>query len=137
MGAGSPKVRNGSADGRILFGAILVDVAGVGNLSLGGRVDAMDLARREALEMGKPKLLRKRVDLGVPEELLACHVYLRDRRVPFERALAGDLLWKVVACIQELEERPHCVDVFVGELYLTRLVSESVSPFFLMADLSQ
>lgn len=45
MAAGGPEVGDRGTDGSILLGGELVDVAGIGDLALGSRVDTMDLAR--------------------------------------------------------------------------------------------
>jgi hypothetical protein len=121
VGARGPEVGDGHADGRVVLGGVLVDVAGVGDLAFGGRVDAVDLARREVLEVREAELLRKGVDLSVLEELLARHVHLGDRGILLQRALPGHLLGEVVARVEELEEAPHRVDVFAGELDLAGL----------------
>lgn len=46
MAAGGPERGDGGADRRVLLGRELVHVAGIGDLALGRRVDAVDLARR-------------------------------------------------------------------------------------------
>lgn len=121
MAAGGPERGNGGADRRVLLGRELVHVAGIGDLALGRRVDAVDLARRQALEVGKAKLLGERIHLGVLEELVARHVDVGDRGVLLERALAGHLLGEVVARVEELEEAADGLNVLAGELDLAGL----------------
>lgn len=121
VAAGGPEVGDGHADGRVLGRRVLVDVAGVGDLALGGRVDAVDLARRQVLEAGQAELVGQRVHARVLEQLVARHVHLGDRRVLLERPLAGNLAREVVARVQELEEAADRVEVFVGEFDLARL----------------
>ena len=71
MRAGRPEVGDGGADGGIVLGGELVHVAGVGDLALGGAVDAVDLGRGQVLEVGQAKLLGDRVHARVLEQLLA------------------------------------------------------------------
>jgi hypothetical protein len=121
VGAGSPEARDGCANGSIVGAGIGVDVAGVGDLALGSRVDAVDLGAREGLEARDAKLLGECVDAGVLEELVAAVVDRGDRGVRLEDALAGELLREVFASVEEFEEASDSVDVVVWELDLTRL----------------
>ena len=121
VAAGGPEVGHGRTNGRVLLGRVLVDVAGVGDLALGSRVDAMDLARGEVLEQCESKFLRQGVDLGVLEELLARHVDVGDRGVLLQRSLAGHFLGEIVAGVEEFEEAANGLEVFVGKLDLTGL----------------
>lgn len=129
MGAGSPEVGDGGTDGGVVLGGELVDVAGVGDLALGGRVDAVDLVGREVLEVGEAELLGDGVHARVLEKLLAREVDLGNRGVLLQRALAGNLLGEVIACVQELEEAAHGVDVFGGELDLAGLFGKGSISF--------
>ena len=71
MAAGSPEVGDGGAHGGVLLAGVLVDVAGVGDLALGGRVDAVDLAAGQTPKFVHAELLCEGVDAGVFEELYA------------------------------------------------------------------
>ena len=119
--ARGPEVGNRSADRGVVLAGELVYVARVSNLALGRRVDAVDLARGEVLEMGQTELLGKSVDLGVLEKLIAARVDLGNRWVLLKRALARDLLREVVARVQKLEEASNGIDVLAGELNLAGL----------------
>lgn len=123
VAAGGPERSDGGADRRVLLGRELVNVAGVGDLALGRRVDAVDLARRQALEVGKAELLGERVHLGVLEELVARHVDVGNRGVLLERALARHLLGEVIARVEELEEAADGVNVLAGKLDLAGLLA--------------
>lgn len=57
MTAGSPEVRHRGADGRVVLAGVLVDVAGVRDLSLGGRIDTVNLAARERSKLLHAELL--------------------------------------------------------------------------------
>lgn len=127
MTPGSPEVGDRCADGRVTDASVLVDVASVCDLALGGRADAVDLRRGEVLELLKPELLGKCVDARVLEKLIAGVVDLGLGGVGFERPLTGHLAGEVLARVKELEEAPYCVDVFVRELYLAGLLCKMVS----------
>lgn len=121
VAAGGPEVGDGCADRGVLARGELIHVAGVCNLAFGGRVDAMDFARRQILEEGHAELLGYCVYSRVLEELDARVVDLGERRVRLECPLAGAFLGEVLAGIEELEEAADGVDVLVTEVDLTGL----------------
>lgn len=121
VGAGSPEARDGCANGGIVGAGVGVDVAGIGDLALGSRVDAVDLGARESLEAQDAKLLGECVNAGVLEELIAAVVDRGDRGIGLEDALAGELLREVFASVEELEEASDGVNVIFWELDLAWL----------------
>lgn len=125
VAAGGPEVGDGRAHRRVLLAGVLVDVAGVRDLALGGRVDAVDLAARQALELVHAELLGYRVDARMLEQLLARLVDGRQGGVRLEQALAGQLLGEVVAGVEVLEEAADGVDLVAHELNLSGLVGRN------------
>ena len=113
MAPRGPEVGDGRAHGGVGGRRVLVDVPGVGDLALGRRADAVDLARGQVLELVEAELLAEGVDARVLEQLVARVVDLGHGRVGLERALAGDLAREVLARVEELEEAADGVDVFV------------------------
>lgn len=95
----SPEAGNGRADRSVVGASVGVDVAGVGDLALGGRVDAVNLGAGEGAQCVDTKLLGKSVDARVLEELVARVVDGRGRGVVLEDALAGYLLGEILARI--------------------------------------
>ena len=71
VAAGGPEVGDRGTHGGVLLAGVLVDVAGVGDLALGGRVDAVDLAAGQTPKFVHAELLCEGVDAGVFEELYA------------------------------------------------------------------
>ena len=125
MAARSPEVGDGRADRRVLLGCKFVNVARISDLALSRRVDAVDLARSQVLEVREPKLLGQCVHLGVLEELVARHIHIRNRGVLLQRPLAGRLLREVIARVEKLKEAADSVDIFAGELNVARLRCET------------
>ena len=125
MAAGGPEVGDRSAHRGVLLAGVLVDVAGVGDLALGGRVDAVDLAAGQAPKLVHAELLREGIDARVLEELLARLVHGRQGGIGLERALSRQLLRKVVAGVQVLEEASDGVVFLARELDLPRLCAET------------
>lgn len=125
MTARSPEVGDGGADGHVVIGRELVDVTRVRDLALGRGIDAVDLARRQVLEVRQAISLCQRVHPRVLQELFARLIHLGDRGVEFKETLARQFPRKVVACVQELEKAADCIQVFFRKLDLTGLCSWS------------
>lgn len=121
MAAGGPEVGDGGADGGVVPAGVLVDVAGVGDLALGRRVDAVDLAAREAPQLVHAELLGQRVDARMLQQLLTCLVYGGYGGVLLQQSLARQLLREVVARVEEFEEAADGVELVGWEVYLSRL----------------
>ena len=117
----SPEAGNRGAHLGVVLAGIGVDVACVGNLAAGRRVDAVDLGAGQALEVRDAKLLGQRVDARVLEELVARVVDAGGRRVVLEDALAWEFPWEVLARVEELEEGSDGADILVGEVNLAGL----------------
>lgn len=132
VAAGGPEVGDGGADGGVVLAGVLVDVAGVRDLALGRRVDAVDLAAGQAAQLLHPELLGQGVHARVLQQLLARLVDRRDRRVLLQHALARQLFREVVAGVQKFEEAAHSVELFGYKIDLSRLgiarVRKSQSP---------
>lgn len=116
-----PEARDRRADLLVLLLSVSIDVAGVGNLALGGRVDAVDLGAGEGLEVVDAELLRQGVDAGVLEELVAGVVDGRGSWIVFEDALTGELLGEVLSGVEEFEKAAYSIDVLVGKVDLAGL----------------
>lgn len=116
-----PEVGDRGTNGSVAIRGVSVHVAGVRDLALGCRVDAVDLGAGEGAQVGDLELLGQGIDTSVLQELIAALVDLRDRGIGFEGTLAGNLPGEIVASIQELEEAADSVNVFGCELQLTRL----------------
>jgi hypothetical protein len=119
--ARGPEAGDGRADGGVVGDGVGVDVAGVGNLAAGRRVDAVDLGGGERLEGAEAVALGEGVDARVLEQLVARVVDLGQAGVGLEDALAGDLAGEVLAGVEVLEEAADGVDVVVEELNLAGL----------------
>jgi hypothetical protein len=72
----SPKARNWLPDSFIIRLSVLVDKLGVTQLSLGRRVDAMDLAMSQMLQFGQAQPLGQRIHLRVLEEMVSLLVHI-------------------------------------------------------------
>jgi len=107
---------------------VAVDVSGVGDLALGGTVDAVDLGGCEGLEAGQVKCIRECVDAGVLEELVTGLVDFWESRVALEIAGAGKFAWEIIASVQELEEASDGVEVFVDQINSALLISGQLEP---------
>jgi hypothetical protein len=94
-----PEIRNRCPDCSIILVRVCVDVPGVCDLALGGRVHAVDLRRSEGLEGGQAERFGERVDSCVLEELVACLVDFGRVRVSLEISCARELAGKVVSSI--------------------------------------
>lgn len=116
MGAGGPEVGNGGTNAGVVLLGVLVDVAGVGDLALGGGVDAVNLGGGKLLEVGQLELLGEGVDAGVLEQLIARLIDLGDSGVLLELTLAGNLLREVVAGVEELEEAADGVEPVLAQV---------------------
>lgn len=112
----SPEAGNRRAHRRIVLAGVGVCVAGVGNLALGGGVDAVDLGLGEGLEVLNTKLVGQGAHAGVLEELVACVVDGGGGRVVLEDALAGELLGEVLARVEVFEEAAYSLNVLVRKL---------------------
>lgn len=121
MAACRPEVGNGGADRGVLLGGELVDVTGVCDLALCSRIDAVDLARSKVLEVREAEFVRERVDLGMLQKLVTCHIDIRHRWILLERSLAGNLLGEIVTGVEELEEATDGVEILAGQLDLAGL----------------
>lgn len=99
VAARGPEVGDWRAHRGVVLAGVLVDVTRVCDLALGGRVDAVDLAAREALELVHAEPLGYRVNARVLEQLLARLVDGRQGGVRLEQALARQLLGEVVASV--------------------------------------
>lgn len=124
MGAGGPEVGDWGADDGVVVVGVLVDVAGVCDLALCRRVDAVDLGRGQVPERGHLKLLGQRVDARVLEQLVARLVDIGERRVRLELPGAGHLAREVVARVQEFEETSDGIDVAAGQVDMAGLDGE-------------
>lgn len=93
----SPKVGDWCAHRGVVCFGVLVDVASIGELALGGRIDAVDLAACQAPEFIHAKPLSYRVDAGMLEELFTGLVYGWQGGVWLKRTLARHFLGEVVA----------------------------------------
>jgi hypothetical protein len=111
-----PEAGDGRAHRRVVGARVGVDVAGVGDLALGRRVDAVDLGAREGAQGAHAEPVGEGVDARVLEELVARVVDGRRRRVVLEDALAGELLGEVLARVEEFEEAADGLDRLVCEL---------------------
>jgi hypothetical protein len=116
----SPKARNRVSDSFILRGSVLVDELGVPQLSLRRRVDAMDLAMSQMLQLGHAQLLRQRVHLRVLEEMVSLLVTIGVVGIFEDEVLglaggAGDEAREVLVGVEVLEEGANGIDVVVGE----------------------
>lgn len=116
-----PKVCDRRADRGIGVVGVGIDVLRIGNLALGGGVDAVDFGAGEGAQVGEAVLVGEGVDAGVLEELLAALVHFRDGGVGFEDARAGYFFGEVFAGVEELEEAADGVDVFFVQLDLAWL----------------
>jgi hypothetical protein len=121
--AGSPEVGHRRADRGVLPAGVGVNIAGVRDLTLGRRVDAVDLGARQVLQRQQAELVGEGIHLGMLQQLVACLVDFRDRGVGLEGSLARDLLGKVFPGIEELEEAADSIEVFVGKFDLSWLSS--------------
>lgn len=99
-----PEASNRLPDGIILLWCGSIDVSGICDLTLGTRLDAVDLAVSQLLELGHAELVSQDVDASVLEELVACGVEIWGGWVVDEAVGVGDLLWEVLASVEELEE---------------------------------
>lgn len=95
--AGSPEACDGRAHVGIVDPSVAVDVAGVGNLALGRRVDAVNLGARQGLELVDTVLLGDCVDARMLEQLVAAVVDCRKAWIGLEDALSWQLPGKVFA----------------------------------------
>ena len=118
-----PEAGNGRPHLGVVGARVGVDVARVGDLALGGRIDAVDLGAGERAQGADAKLLAEGVDTRVLEELVARVVDGRRRGVVLEDALAGELLGEVLARIEEFEEDADGLDVLFEEFDGARLQS--------------
>jgi len=121
VAAGGPEDGDGSAHRLVLGACVLVDVASVGDLALGSRVDAVDLAAGQVLELVDAQLLGQRVHARVLEELLARLVDGRQRGVLLQLPLARQFLGEVVTRIQVLQEAADGIELFGRKINLSRL----------------
>ena len=67
MAADGPEAGDGGADRGVVGGCVLVDVARIGDLALGGGVDAVDLVRGQVFQVGETELFRYCVNPRVLE----------------------------------------------------------------------
>lgn len=130
MTARSPELGHRGANGRVVLVCVCVNIASVGDLALGCRIDTMNLAGRQTLELFHAKLLCQGINARMLQQLIARLVYGRYARLCFELARAWDLLGIVVARIEKLEEASYGVNV-VAELNLSRLLrAKLVAPSY-------
>lgn len=116
-----PEARDGRPDGGVVGAGVGVDVAGIGDLALYRRVDAVDLGASEGAKAVDAKLLAQCVDSSVLKELVARVIDRGNCGVVFESSLARDLLGEVFARVEVFEEAADGVDVEFGEFNLARL----------------
>lgn len=122
MRAHGPELCDGCADGGVVLAGVGVDVARVGNLALGRRVDAVNLGAGERAEAGNTEFLSQGVDARVLQQLCAVRIDFGSRGILLEGARTGDLAGEVLSRVEELEEASDRVKVFTDELNLTRLL---------------
>lgn len=122
MTARSPELGHRGANGSVVLVCVCVNIASVCDLALGCRIDTMNLAGRQTLELFRAKLLCQGINARMLQQLIARLVYGRYARLVFELARARDLLGIVVAGIQKLEEASYGVNVVARELNLSRLL---------------
>lgn len=125
MRPGRPEARNGRAD--LVVVGIRIDVSGVRNLSLGRRIDAVDLGRGQLLELGDAVFLGQSVDARVAEEMNARVVDFGHFGVFLQDSLAGDLARKVFACVEIFQKGAYGGGIFGEEFNLSWLFGHDVS----------
>lgn len=121
VGACGPEAGDGGAHRGVVGARVGVNIARVGELALGRRVDAVDLGLGELLQELHAELLGEGVDARVAQQVVARLVDARHARVMLEHALPRYLAREVLAGVEELEEASHGVVVFLGELNLSGL----------------
>jgi hypothetical protein len=90
-------------------------ISSVGDLALGSRVDAVDLAGCQRLQTGHLEGLGQSVDSGMLEELVASLVDKRGIGITLKIAGVREFAGKVVASVEKFEEASDGIEVFVSE----------------------
>ena len=111
MTSAGPETGHRCPNDGIVFRCVSIHVACVCDLSLGSRVDAVDLARGEILQVRHAESIGQGIYACMLEQLVAGLVDRGNRWIDLERSLAWYLLGEVIASIEELEEAADSFEV--------------------------